>query len=110
GIARAHHVDHHVLLGMMAARRILLEIVDDGPQGVEVGALPPVEDAELPFEDAEQLLDVAMLFAQDVDEFRHGPIPVSWSPARIRMTLELIRHRRSGRSSGCKFMPRPARF
>ena len=76
-IPHLEDVDDHVLLGMVAVRRVFREIVDDGLQGLVVGALAPVEHAELLLEHPEQLLDVAMLFAQDVDESRHGPMPDS---------------------------------
>src|SRR6266498_3935943 len=67
-IARLQDLEDHVLLGMMARGGIFLEIVNDCLQHLVIRTLPAIEDAEFLLQDEEELLDVAMLFAQNLDD------------------------------------------
>ena len=59
-IAHLELLDDHVLLRVMAAIRIVLEVVDDREDDLVIRAIAAVEHAQLPFKDAKQAFDIAM--------------------------------------------------
>ncbi len=63
GIANSQLGENQIFLGMVVELWVNLEITDNRTNNGIVGANPAVENLKLPFEDRQQLLDIAMLSA-----------------------------------------------
>src|SRR5262249_4586094 len=89
GVPRGELLENHILLGVMAGIRIVLEIIDDREDDLVIRPITAIEDAQLALEDAKQFLDVAMLLTQQLDEVGHRPSPhIDALLARPAMTVE----------------------
>jgi len=54
---------------MMVRLGIVLEILDDGPQNFVIRLFAVIENVQFLLQDEQQLLDVPMLFEQNIDNF-----------------------------------------
>jgi hypothetical protein len=70
GARRLNLVDD-VLFWMVAGVGISVEELDYCAKDLVVGTLASIEDAQLLFHHAEQLFDVSMFLAQDLDDLDH---------------------------------------
>src|SRR6516165_4538120 len=70
-IARFKPFKNHVFLGMMAAIWIILKIINNGSNYFIIRALTAIEDLKFVFENFEQLFDVAVFVAEQLDHSGH---------------------------------------
>src|SRR5262249_34765508 len=82
--ARSQFFEYLVLLRMMVGTRVDLEIGDDGPDHLVVGPLSSIKDVELLLKNAEQLFNVAMLLAQEINNHREHGRSLVWPSGRAR--------------------------
>ncbi len=63
GITNSQLGEDQIFLGVVVDLWVNPEITDNHPNNLVVGPIPAVENLKLPFEDRQQLLDIAMLSA-----------------------------------------------
>src|SRR5689334_4862664 len=67
----------NVLFGMMAGIGVLPEELDYRAKDLVIWTFTSIKYAQLLFHDAEQLFDISMFLAQDLDDFDHRILPRS---------------------------------
>jgi hypothetical protein len=93
-IARSQLGKDQVLLGMVIHFRVDLEIADDRANDLVIGAVSTIENLKFPLKDSEQLLNIAMLSGQALND--HGSAPHCDTRYYLGPASQLLRQIKSG--------------